>query len=327
MTYLEKQNTDCLKGLCAIAVVISHLCSQTGIGSSLGLGAIYSALGYLAVSVFFALSGYGLAFSYNRTGGGYLSTFIRVRVLPIYVLYCSAIVLYAILRFIMGVDYSLMDLAQSFFLGNTIVPYGWYFQVIILFYLLFYVAYKYCKKQPLLFISVATVVYMIGCGVFGLSTTWYECALCFDVGFLFFHKKEAVKAIYESKQGYIIACVTSIILFCICFVLGSKNLVNSSFLTLLFKICSAVLFVVCAFTLVNKVNLKNKTTHWLSKYYLEIYLFQGMVYMLCRNRFWTIENQYIYFTTAILGVLFVSWLLHPVMSKLMDAVKMRPKLS
>ena len=72
MAYLDKQNTDCLKGLCAMAVVISHLCSQTGIGSSLGLGAIYSALGYLAVSVFFALSGYGLAFSYNRTGGVFI---------------------------------------------------------------------------------------------------------------------------------------------------------------------------------------------------------------------------------------------------------------
>ena len=242
-------------------------------------------------------------------------------------LYCSAIVLYAILRLIMGVDYSLTDLAQSFLFGNTIVPYGWYFQVIILFYLLFYVAYKYCKKQPLLFIIAATVVYMIGCGVLGLSTTWYECALCFDLGFLFFQKKEAIKGIYESKRSFVVTCVLSLILFCICFVLGSKNLVNSSFLTLLFKISSAVLFVVCAFTLVNRVNLKNKLTEWLSNYYLEIYSFQGMVYILCRNRFWAVENQYLYFITAIFGVLLISKLLHPMTSKLMDAVKRRTLLS
>ena len=52
--------TNSLKGLFAIGVVLSHLCSRTGLGSSIGLGPIYTALGYWGVSVFLFISGFGL---------------------------------------------------------------------------------------------------------------------------------------------------------------------------------------------------------------------------------------------------------------------------
>ena len=42
--YLSRENTDCLKGICAIMVVICHVCSRTNIGASIGLGPIYTAL-------------------------------------------------------------------------------------------------------------------------------------------------------------------------------------------------------------------------------------------------------------------------------------------
>ena len=57
--YLSRENTDCLKGICAIMVVIS----RTNIGASIGLGPIYTAFGYWAVSGFMFMSGYGLTHS------------------------------------------------------------------------------------------------------------------------------------------------------------------------------------------------------------------------------------------------------------------------
>ena len=185
MEYLEKQNTDCLKGICAVAVVTHHVFNLTGMGSSIGLGPVLTALGYLAVSVFFALSGYGLAFSYNQNGGGYLSSFIRCRVMPIYVVYCAAILIYGALMFFAGINYSWGDFTKSFCFGGTIVPHGWYFQVIVLFYLIFYIAHKF-SNRPLLFIFALTIGYIVACFFYGLSSIWYECALCFDLGFLFF---------------------------------------------------------------------------------------------------------------------------------------------
>ena len=48
----SRSQTDCLKGVFAIGILICHLCSRTGLGSSVGLGPIYTALGYLSFYVY-----------------------------------------------------------------------------------------------------------------------------------------------------------------------------------------------------------------------------------------------------------------------------------
>lgn len=68
----SRSQTDCLKGVFAIGILICHLCSRTGLGSSVGLGPIYTALGYLSVSVFMFITGFGLMMRYMAFGGGIL---------------------------------------------------------------------------------------------------------------------------------------------------------------------------------------------------------------------------------------------------------------
>ena len=64
----SRENTNHLKGGFALGVVLHHLCSLTGVGASIGLGPIYTALGYWCVSVFMFISGFGLLsqYQYNR---------------------------------------------------------------------------------------------------------------------------------------------------------------------------------------------------------------------------------------------------------------------
>lgn len=140
-SYLEKGNTDCFKGLCAAMVVLCHLCSRTGIGEGNGLGPIFSALGYLGVSGFMFMSGFGLTVSLMMKGGGYLSAFLKKRVLPIYALMALLSVIYYVLKTLLSEDApKLGELIQSFIFGDTVISFGWYFQSIILIYLLYYVA-------------------------------------------------------------------------------------------------------------------------------------------------------------------------------------------
>lgn len=68
--YLSRETTDCLKGICALMIVLCHVCSRTGIGVSIGLGPILNAIGYCGVSGFMFVSGYGLSCSLLRNGGG-----------------------------------------------------------------------------------------------------------------------------------------------------------------------------------------------------------------------------------------------------------------
>lgn len=116
--YLSRENTDCLKGICAIMVVICHVCSRTNIGASIGLGPIYTAFGYWAVSGFMFMSGYGLTRSilnkYN--GGGYLQIFLSKRVLPIYMLMALLSVVYYGMGHLLALEPpSLSCFIQSFF--------------------------------------------------------------------------------------------------------------------------------------------------------------------------------------------------------------------
>lgn len=68
--HFYRDQTECLKGIFAICVVISHLCSRTGLGANLGIGPIYTALGYWSVSVFLFISGFGLFSRFKKIGGG-----------------------------------------------------------------------------------------------------------------------------------------------------------------------------------------------------------------------------------------------------------------
>lgn len=73
----NKQQTDSLKGIFAIMVVLCHVCSRCGLGANIGLGPIYTALGYWGVSIFLFISGYGLMCRYLATRGGVFFKFYK----------------------------------------------------------------------------------------------------------------------------------------------------------------------------------------------------------------------------------------------------------
>lgn len=66
--FLSIQNTKCLKGILAIMVLIYHLYLSLNI--DLGcFNVLFKPMGYLAVSVFFFISGFGLMSSLKMRGG------------------------------------------------------------------------------------------------------------------------------------------------------------------------------------------------------------------------------------------------------------------
>lgn len=78
----SRAQTECLKGVFALGIVICYLCSRTGLGSSVGLGLIYTALGYWGVSVFLFITGFGLMMRYMSVRGRYFVDYLRNRILP-----------------------------------------------------------------------------------------------------------------------------------------------------------------------------------------------------------------------------------------------------
>ena len=329
--YLTRSHTDCFKGLCAIMVVLCHVCSRTGIGASVGLGPIYSAFGYWGVSGFMFLSGYGLVCSLqkNPDRGGYLSTFIRNRVFLVYMLMALLVVVYYVLKLFLSPDPpTISELIQSFFFGRTVISFGWYLQSIVLIYLIFYVAakvvLKHCKKpigMPMcIVIGIGLLLYIGLCLVMRLDSTWYETALSFLVGVVVACYKQQADALLSTKTKTLTILLVCIVFFAVSFVLGSGPFILGSF-KIVSKILSSVLFCLCWVVFMRFVSLENIVTQFLGRLYLETYIIQGAVYLFLRNKYWSVDSQWTFFLTAITLVIVGAWLIKPLTTTFMKKLK------
>lgn len=73
--YFCKQETIAIKGLLAIMVLLHHLYQQTHFFcNSDFIDYFFRSFGYIAVSGFFFLSGYGITYVNNQTRGGGILT-------------------------------------------------------------------------------------------------------------------------------------------------------------------------------------------------------------------------------------------------------------
>lgn len=165
-SYLSPNNTKALKGIMAIAVVLSHIYTSGVFRfESSALAFIFgSVLGYVPVSVFFFLSGYGLMCSYKSKGKDYIRHFPRNRLLPFYITIVLAIIIYFILHISMGDGVSLFQLFKSFTLGGTIITYGWYLQTILLLYFIFWLCFSLKiedTKKVYVFCLAVSILYVV----------------------------------------------------------------------------------------------------------------------------------------------------------------------
>ena len=113
--YLSKRNTDCLKGILAVLVLIHHLTQNSGLLMDTPLRGVFANLGYLSVSAFLFLSGYGMMASYNKKGKKYAEQLPLKRMLPFYCIIIILIVMHAIEKSLGGSVPTFEELAVSLF--------------------------------------------------------------------------------------------------------------------------------------------------------------------------------------------------------------------
>ena len=308
----SRSQTECLKGVFALGIVSCHLCSRTGLGSSVGLGPIYTALGYWGVSVFMFITGFGLMTRYMKFGGGYFSNYLRNRILPIYCLNVLLIAVYTLLKLIVGKEFTMEELLMSFGLGKTIVQFGWYLQVCMLFYLFFYMSFKWVK-QPVMGILINSFLILTYCLIsylMNVSSTWFECSLSIIAGMIMAMLNTKMSVLKKSEQ--VVSLVIAGLVFAITFVLSGHKGISTD-MRLLFKVFSSVCFSITVYFVSCFVSLKGRILEWLGGHYLEIYVLQG-VSILLADRYIGKDNIYLYFYFC----LFLSLLLAAVCKKPTD---------
>lgn len=306
---LSKKETSGLKGVLAVMVLVSHLSARVELFSYSILGTMFSAFGYLAVSMFFFVSGFGLYARYKQCGSSYIRDFPRRKVLPFYAMCLCVILIYLLrdLAFTGTTDW--LVFAQSFLFGKTVVDLGWYLQAQTVLYIMFYAVFRLAKQKKILLMWLFTGVYCVICVAMELSSTWYEAVLCFPLGLSCAEYQNAIIDFFQTRKRAILCACGWLILFLITLLFGNKQILPE-FLRIVIKIISTGCFAGLMITAMTQIKTANPVTVFLGNLSFEIYVLQGLFLTGLRP---VIANDWLYMAAVTVAVILLSMAAHPVL--------------
>ena len=298
--YLSKEYTNCVRGICAIIIVVHHLYQYTGLFAGTHIGNLLQLSGALAVSVFFFYSGYGLMLSSAKQN--YIQSFFRSRFLPLYCFYVILVILYSFWTLWIEHKISLDLFLQSFFFGNTLVTNGWYLQATFVLYLIYLFSFSTfnATKTRILVITVAVFLYCILCRHMNLGIWWYQTIPCAVLGMIYCNRKPQIDILLKKYVWiiFIVSCVSAVF-FKIAF--ESFNAPVFIVIFFLFFVCAVITFshILCGTPIIN-----NSFFALCGNYSLEIYVSHGFFLRLIRLNI--INNKFTYILTVIIGTIILS---------------------
>ncbi len=318
--YTSLKQTRALQGITALGIALHHMAQKT-CAPWLPRGLIVNGLnvflymGYMFVAVFLFCSGLGLYKSY-KTKPDYLKGFFRRRILPVVVAFYLSEWLYTVIRLLSG---ERMDLTKVlWYLSGLHMANvnSWYVIVIPFFYMVFWAAFRFCKREgtAIFWVFVFTLGYTVA-GAFidhqddwwMRGEWWYNSIILFPLGLLFGKHEKRVTGFL--KKGYWFWLIVSFAAFFLLFQ-QSEWLINNRWgyygewgdpLKVQHRLMSAgiqwlvaFVFVACGFLMMMKVRFGNKALAWLGTVTLDFYLIHGIFVELFGYNFLDISKSIIY---------------------------------
>jgi membrane-bound acyltransferase YfiQ involved in biofilm formation len=321
------EQSKAFQGFLAICIMLHHIGQKTCASwlypkSRIVHGLdLFVPIGYLMVAFFLFFNGYG-AYKSFHTKENYLKGFVSKRILPIVLSLYTTTVIFFIARLLVGEK---MDLAGKLLYLSSIKlcnPNTWYVIVLPFFYLAFYFAFKYIKKDGLAVAAVAAfvVLYMlVGTAIdhndyLIRGEWWWNCVHLFPIGILF--AKYEDKIIPHLKKYYWVYLIVAVLavypLYQLSeFAQGVFSYYGENFfapdkvlrrrITLLTQVLVTVDFVFACLLLGMKVKIGNKFLKFMGTITLEFYLIHGLFVELCDHTFdggvkspFPIKNVFLY---------------------------------
>ena len=297
--YTSRDQTKVLTGIMALGVVLHHMAQKTcaswiGVQRLHGLD-VFVDPGFLFVAVFFFCSGLGLYRSVHSKPD-YLKGFLRRRVLRIAVAFYLSEFIYTAARLLMGEKMDpvrLLWYLSGLHMANT---YSWYVIAILFFYLAFWAAFRFCRKEgtAIFWVFAFTLAYtVLGTLVDHQSDWWmrgewwYNSVILFPLGLLFGRFEKQVTRFF--RRGYLGWLALSLTAFILLYRLsgfavarwgyygeGTEMKVLHRLLSTGSQWLACAAFVALWFLLMMKVRLGNRALAWLGAMSLEIYLVHGL---------------------------------------------------
>lgn len=295
------KQTKMLQGFTAVCIMFHHMAQKTGAPWHESRVIVYGLepfvqVGYYFVAVFLFCSGFGLYKSF-KAKPDYLKHFPRRRILPIVVAFYLSEWIYTGVRALMGEKMNTGKLIAYLTGAQLANTNAWYVIAIPFFYLFFWLAFRFCKREgtAIAWVTVGILAYMVlgalvdhndwwMCGEW-----WYNTALVFVLGILFGKYEKTITE--RLKKGYwlwlILAFVGTFALFKLAIYLtdtawgyygewGDPLKVQHRLGCALSQNLASFSYVCFLFIAMMKIRIGNKALEILGGLTLEIYLIHGL---------------------------------------------------
>ena len=289
--FMSLSQTKALQGFCAVCVMLHHIGQKTcaswlpGRVITHGLD-VFVPVGYFFVGIFLFCSGYGLYKSYKEKTDYLQGFFERRFTVPVLGL-VSVNFLFLFVRYQQG---EAVGFSTPFHITGPLMSngYAWFIYALLLLYLLFYLAFRFCKKESaaISWIGLAVVLYIIHCDWWMYGNWWYNSVILFVVGLIFArHEEKSVTAVKKHYVAWLVAAAVSTAGFFVLseYVLKTEGLYGSAAIysvvrwaILISQMLAAWGFVWLVLLLGMKVRIGNKVLGFLGALTLEIYLVHGL---------------------------------------------------
>lgn len=218
--YTSLKQAKALQGVMVLGVALHHMAQKTCAPWHPRAFIVHGLdffvpIGYLFVAVFLFCSGFGLYKSW-KTKPDYLRHFLRRRILPLVIAFYLSEAVYTAVRLAVGEK---MDAAKIlwYLSGLRMANYNsWYLIVIPFFYLAFYFAFRFCRKEgtAIGWVFLFTLGYtLLGACIdhqdvwWMRGEWWYNSILLFPLGLVFGKYEARITAFF--KKGWAVWLILS----------------------------------------------------------------------------------------------------------------------
>ena len=266
---MNRSTTDALRGISIMSITLHHMSQGM---SSASILTPFRLAGYLGVSIFFFLSGYGLYQSANKKST-YAKGFMIKRITSVYIPAVLAQLLFMLAMSIGGFQhYSLKSWLTGLFILYPIDSSQWYILAALYHYFAFWLAIKFLKtwKHRIVLLVCTAAAYLTFCILTGLSKHWFDTVFCFSFGVAFAAYGKAIIS-WSKNVRLVLPALVVIFGACVWFSYGKESAP-----ALALRCISSIVFVMLILTLLSIVNLENcKCAAFIGTISLECYLMHG----------------------------------------------------
>ena len=300
---LDRDQTVALRGIICIMIMLDHSALLTQAGMT---AFFFKKAAFFVVGLFFALSGYGLTASWQRSGGsvkGFWRKRVKSTILPYLLLSAAA----AVVRLLLGERLTMKQMLFSFFNGTPLVRYSWFILVMIVFYVLFYLASILARGDKHLLLALSgfgALLLPFAMRKLGYEEYWFNAVWTFPLGILWELGHARIVAAFRRHPwiylGLAAVCASWFVLIAIYFYWFS-------YLGMLLATITITVFI---FLLMMKLRVCNPVLLFLGRISLEIYLIHGIVVTVLETVISPTAQPLLFLSILFPATILLAWIFH-----------------